>query len=45
MMLIVSFTGVGAGMNPPKYLVPGTQMDVSISGIGTLRNNVVFAEE
>ncbi|OOQ86277.1 fumarylacetoacetate hydrolase family protein [Penicillium brasilianum] len=35
---------VGAGLNPPKYLVPGTQMDVSISGIGTLRNNVVFAE-
>ncbi|KAJ5875665.1 uncharacterized protein N7473_013012 [Penicillium subrubescens] len=37
--------GVGAGINPPKYLVPGTQMDVSISGIGTLRNNVIFAEE
>ncbi|CEJ62009.1 Putative Fumarylacetoacetate hydrolase family protein [Penicillium brasilianum] len=36
--------GVGAGLNPPQYLVPGTQMDVSISGIGTLRNNVVFAE-
>ncbi|KAJ5474647.1 hypothetical protein N7475_004213 [Penicillium sp. IBT 31633x] len=34
--------GVGAGLSPPKYLVPGTQMDVSISGIGTLRNNVVF---
>lgn len=45
MMLTGLFTGVGAGMNPPKYLVPGTQMDVSISGIGTLRNNVVFAEE
>ncbi|KAJ5889151.1 hypothetical protein N7504_009961 [Penicillium tannophilum] len=35
--------GVGAGLNPPKYLVPGTQMDVFISQIGTLRNNVVFA--
>ncbi|KAJ5095290.1 hypothetical protein N7532_007581 [Penicillium argentinense] len=35
--------GVGAGLNPPRYLVPGTQMDVSISEIGTLRNNVVFA--
>ncbi|KAJ5763914.1 hypothetical protein N7533_002595 [Penicillium manginii] len=35
--------GVGAGLSPPRYLVPGTQMDVSISGIGTLRNNVVFA--
>ncbi|KAL2837452.1 hypothetical protein BJX68DRAFT_259581 [Aspergillus pseudodeflectus] len=35
--------GVGAGLNPPKYLVPGTQMDVWISRIGTLRNGVVFA--
>ncbi|KAJ5813311.1 uncharacterized protein N7503_000061 [Penicillium pulvis] len=35
--------GVGAGLNPPKYLIPGTQMDVFISQIGTLRNNVVFA--
>ncbi|KAJ6108033.1 hypothetical protein N7523_009356 [Penicillium sp. IBT 18751x] len=34
--------GVGAGLQPPKYLVPGTQMDVSVSGIGTLRNGVVF---
>ncbi|CEL01792.1 Putative Fumarylacetoacetate hydrolase family protein [Aspergillus calidoustus] len=35
--------GVGAGLKPPKYLVPGTQMDVWISRIGTLRNGVVFA--
>ncbi|KIX01786.1 uncharacterized protein Z518_09513 [Rhinocladiella mackenziei CBS 650.93] len=35
--------GVGAGMNPPKYLVPGTKMEVSISSIGTLRNGVEFA--
>ncbi|RHZ43499.1 fumarylacetoacetate hydrolase family protein [Aspergillus thermomutatus] len=35
--------GVGAGLQPPKYLVPGTQMDVHISKIGTLRNGVVFA--
>ncbi|EAU33258.1 hypothetical protein ATEG_06714 [Aspergillus terreus NIH2624] len=35
--------GVGAGLTPPKYLVPGTQMDVHITKIGTLRNNVVFA--
>ncbi|KAJ5662858.1 hypothetical protein N7507_003589 [Penicillium longicatenatum] len=35
--------GVGAGLNPPKYLTPGTQMDVFVSQIGTLRNNVVFA--
>jgi len=36
------YSGVGAGLKPPKYLVPGTQMDVKISKIGTLRNNVVF---
>ncbi|OJJ84578.1 fumarylacetoacetate hydrolase family protein [Aspergillus glaucus CBS 516.65] len=35
--------GVGAGLTPPKWLIPGTQMDVQISQIGTLRNNVVFA--
>ena len=31
------------GLQPPKYLKPGTQMDVSVTGIGTLRNSVVFA--
>ncbi|KAH8819110.1 hypothetical protein F5884DRAFT_759489 [Xylogone sp. PMI_703] len=35
--------GVGAGMNPPRYLVPGTKMEVQISKIGTLRNGVKFA--
>ncbi|CAH0051632.1 unnamed protein product [Clonostachys solani] len=34
--------GVGAGFTPPKWLCPGTVMDVSISKIGTLRNSVVF---
>ena len=34
--------GVGAGLNPPKWLVPGTTMEVSISKIGTLRNSVVY---
>jgi 2-keto-4-pentenoate hydratase/2-oxohepta-3-ene-1,7-dioic acid hydratase in catechol pathway len=34
--------GVGAGLKPPKYLVPGTAMEVSISKIGTLRNGVKF---
>jgi 2-keto-4-pentenoate hydratase/2-oxohepta-3-ene-1,7-dioic acid hydratase in catechol pathway len=34
--------GVGAGLKPPKYLVPGTVMEVSISKIGTLRNGVSF---
>lgn len=37
--------GVGAGLNPPKYLVPGTTMEVSISKIGTLCNGVVFDKE
>ncbi|KIW83637.1 hypothetical protein Z517_02883 [Fonsecaea pedrosoi CBS 271.37] len=35
--------GVGSGMKPPKYLVPGTKMEVQISKIGTLRNTVEFA--
>ncbi|KAJ4347356.1 uncharacterized protein N0V89_011297 [Didymosphaeria variabile] len=35
--------GVGAGLKPPKYLVEGTVMEVSISKIGTLRNGVTFA--
>ncbi|CAG9939070.1 unnamed protein product [Clonostachys rosea f. rosea IK726] len=35
--------GVGAGLKPPKYLVPGTSMEVNISSIGTLRNGVDFA--
>ncbi|KIW56581.1 hypothetical protein, variant [Exophiala xenobiotica] len=35
--------GVGAGFNPPKYLMPGTTMEVEISKIGTLRNTVEFA--
>lgn len=37
--------GVGAGLNPPKYLVPGTKMEVSISKIGTLCNGVTFDTE
>ncbi|CCT67989.1 related to fumarylacetoacetate hydralase [Fusarium fujikuroi] len=34
--------GVGAGLQPPKYLVPGTQMEVKITQIGTLKNGVNF---
>lgn len=34
--------GVGAGMQPPRFLVPGTIMEVSISKIGTLKNGVKF---
>ncbi|MCG7331755.1 fumarylacetoacetate hydrolase family protein [Salinicoccus roseus] len=28
--------GVGAGMNPPKFLQPGDEVRISINGIGTL---------
>ena len=35
--------GVGAGLSPPRYLVPGTKMEVQISQIGTWRNVVEFA--
>ncbi|MCJ1300620.1 hypothetical protein MMC08_003417 [Hypocenomyce scalaris] len=34
--------GVGAGLNPPKYLTPGTKVEVVISKIGTLVNGVTF---
>lgn len=34
--------GVGAGLSPPRYLKPGTKMEVQISQIGTLRNIVQF---
>lgn len=32
--------GVGIGFKPPKYLVAGDQMDISITGLGTLTNKV-----
>ncbi|KAG6363026.1 hypothetical protein INS49_008121 [Diaporthe citri] len=35
--------GVGAGIKPPEFLRPDTVMEVTISGIGTLRNGVEFA--
>ncbi|KAF4990295.1 hypothetical protein FDECE_14438 [Fusarium decemcellulare] len=35
--------GVGSGLKPPRYLEPGTKMEVHITGIGTLRNGVKFA--
>ncbi|CAG7557785.1 unnamed protein product [Fusarium equiseti] len=34
--------GVGAGFKPPKYLQPGTNMEVKITEIGTLKNGVEF---
>jgi 2-keto-4-pentenoate hydratase/2-oxohepta-3-ene-1,7-dioic acid hydratase in catechol pathway len=33
--------GVGIGFDPPVYLQPGDVVEVSIDGIGTLRNPVV----
>lgn len=33
--------GVGIGFNPPKYLVAGDRMSVSITGLGTLENTIV----
>ena len=42
-LLILMCPGVGAGFSPPKYLKPGNIMEVEISEIGTLRNEVVFA--
>lgn len=35
--------GVGSGLKPPKYLVPGTKMEIKITSIGTLKNGVQFA--
>lgn len=33
--------GAGARFDPPKYLRPGDVVEVSVSGVGTLRNEVV----
>jgi len=33
-------TGAGARFDPPKYLIPGDVVEVSVEGIGTLRNTV-----
>ncbi|HEY4607136.1 MAG TPA: fumarylacetoacetate hydrolase family protein [Acidimicrobiia bacterium] len=33
--------GVGIGFDPPRYLAPGDVVEVSIDGIGTLRNPVI----
>jgi 2-keto-4-pentenoate hydratase/2-oxohepta-3-ene-1,7-dioic acid hydratase in catechol pathway len=34
--------GVALGMKPPKWLKDGDTVEVSISGIGTIRNQMVF---
>ncbi|WP_133486060.1 fumarylacetoacetate hydrolase family protein [Aliiroseovarius marinus] len=33
-------TGAGARFDPPKYLVPGDVVEVSVNGIGTLSNTI-----
>lgn len=33
--------GVGLGFTPPKFLVPGDLMEITIDGLGTLRNRAV----
>ena len=33
--------GAGARFDPPKYLCPGDVVEVSVDGIGTLRNEVI----
>jgi 2-keto-4-pentenoate hydratase/2-oxohepta-3-ene-1,7-dioic acid hydratase in catechol pathway len=36
-------SGVGIGFNPPRYLVPGDEIEIEISGIGRLCNRVAAA--
>jgi 2-keto-4-pentenoate hydratase/2-oxohepta-3-ene-1,7-dioic acid hydratase in catechol pathway len=36
-------SGVGAGMVPPQFLVPGDTVEATVEGIGTLTNPVVDA--
>lgn len=38
-----SCLGVGMGMDPPQWLKPGDQVEVKVSKIGTLRNEVKYA--
>ena len=33
--------GVGAGMNPPRFLQPGDEIEVEIERVGRVRNRVV----
>ena len=33
-------TGAGARFDPPRYLIPGDEIEVEVEGIGTLRNGV-----
>jgi len=33
-------TGAGACFDPPRYLVPGDQVAVEVTGLGILRNGI-----
>ncbi|CAN8096260.1 unnamed protein product [Discula destructiva] len=35
--------GVGFGLSPPVFLKPGDVVDISVTGLGTLRNKIVKA--
>ena len=37
--------GVGFGLNPPKFLRPGDVVEISISGLGTLRNKIASSSD
>ncbi len=37
-------SGVGMARNPPQYLKHGDQVEISIDGLGTLRNTVLHAK-
>ena len=41
--VIATGTPIGAGVrfNPPRYLVPGDVVEVTVSGVGTLSNTVI----
>lgn len=34
--------GAGARFDPPKYLKPGDTVEVSVSGVGSLKNEIVY---
>ncbi|MBN9113283.1 MAG: fumarylacetoacetate hydrolase family protein [Pseudonocardia sp.] len=36
--------GVGIGFDPPRFLVPGDVVEVSITGLGTQRNRIIDTE-
>lgn len=36
--------GVGFGLNPPQFLNPGDVVEISVTGLGTLRNKVAKAD-